>query len=436
MVAWNALPAILPQCGASIGGLETGAWTLATGLSQYTPVAPHFFVRTAAWRTLPYQVSGVHLHYDRQWLRKVRNDFAESVQLGPPLRVKRFHPNLAWQFPLLAASRWVNRLRGVQLADYAPVTSPDPRLTPHHFDAWAGFGVNADSARVAATAAEQGTPMLLFLESNADLDQKIADTTSQTPLGSTSSAQPSTPVPSQTQNAQTQNAYGEHFATQRFAIEQATVIVCQSQYQQRQLAKVFSKHGPVIRNPIAPAHWQLHSQTPRKHILWIGRYDSFHKRTPLAFEIARRCPQLAFRMIINRHDPLLETALRGNRPANVELVDYVPFSQMPLEFSQAQAFLCTGSPDHEGFPNVLLQAAAAHTPICSLADFDDFLANSGAGVCCQESIETAIACLQSGDLTRHINWSQVDDYLAQHHAIDAIARQTTNLLQELLAGPS
>jgi glycosyltransferase involved in cell wall biosynthesis len=84
-------------------------------------------------------------------------------------------------------------------------------------------------------------------------------------------------------------------------------------------------------------------------------------------------------MIVNPHDSELETQIRKAIPQNVELVDYVPFDQMPHEFAQARAFLCTGSPVHEGFPNVLLQSAASHTPICSLSDFDDFLFLAGLG---------------------------------------------------------
>lgn len=424
MVAWNALPAILPELGTSVGGLETHAWTLANGLRQFTSLRPRFFVRTSLWKSLPAEISGVQLYYDRQWLRSVRHQFSRSVQIGPPMRILHWHPNLCWQFPLLATARLFNRWRGYQHPEYTPATSPDPRLLHQDCQAWAAFGVNADSARVAATAAEQGRPLLLFLESNADLDTRIA-TADDGVIN-----EPSTSQGSQAAH----NIYGESFAVQRFALHSATTIVCQSQFQQRRLAQLFSKQGPVIRNPINPAQWRPDPGVQRTHVLWIGRYDSFHKRIPLAFEIARRCPRLNFRMIVNRHDDVLEAQLRSQCPANVELVDYVPFSEMPREFAQAQVFLCTGSPEHEGFPNVLLQAAASHTPTCSLADFDDFLTVSGAGAHCQESIEQAAAVLQSGELISQINWTQVDDYLAQYHSLPAIARQTENLLQDLMVG--
>jgi glycosyltransferase involved in cell wall biosynthesis len=424
MVAWNALPAILPELGTSVGGLETHAWTLANGLRQYTSLVPRLFVRTSLWSSLPSEISGVQLYYDRQWLRSVRNQFSRAVHIGPPLRIIHWHPNLCWQFPLLATARLINRWRGYQNPEHTPATSPDPRLLDQNCQAWAAFGVNADSARVAATAAEQGRPLVLFLESNADLDARILTAADDGVIEHTNS-QSSTAV---------HNVYGESFAVQRFALQTATTIVCQSQFQQRRLAQLFSIQGPVIRNPIDPAQWRPDPKVQRTYVLWIGRYDSFHKRIQLAFEVARQSPRLNFRMIVNRHDDTLEARLRSQRPANVELVDYVPFSEMPREFARAQAFLCTGSPDHEGFPNVLLQAAASHTPTCSLADFDDFLATSGAGVHCQDSVEQAAACLQSGELASQINWTQVDDYLAQHHSLPAIARQTNNLLSELMVG--
>ncbi len=404
MVAWHALPAILPQLGTAIGGLETGAWTLARGLSEFTSVHPIFFVRSTQL-TIPKMVDGVRLIPDRQLLANIRRQVSEAVDVGPPFRIRRFRPRLIWQLPLLAAARWSKN-------DLPAPTLPDPRLEGIAVDAWAGFGVNADSARVAATACAQRRPMFLFLESNADVDPKIA------------------------LDEESMNSYGESSHVQRFALQHASVIVCQSEFQLRQLNTGFGRDGLLLRNPIDQNQWQVHPQCERTHVLWIGRYDTFHKRPSLALEIASRLPDLRFRMIVNRHAPDVEAIVRRTAPANVELVDYVPFDQMPRQFASAQAFLCTGSPAFEGFPNVLLQSAAAHTPIVSLSDFDDFLQRSQAGRVSEESIESAVSALHNlcqKDLTP---WHHVDDYLDRYHSLRAISLQAAAEIRNVCGAPS
>jgi hypothetical protein len=404
MVAWHALPAILPRLGTAIGGLETGAWTLARGLSAFTSVRPYFFVRSTQL-SIPKMVDGVRLIPDRQLLSNIRRQVSDAVDVGPPFRIRRFRPRLLWQLPLLAAARWSKM-------DVPAPSLPDPRLTGMSLDAWAGFGVNADSARVAATAAAQRRPMILFLESNADLDPKIA------------------------LDEESMNSYGESSHVQRFALQHASVIVCQSEFQQRQLKTIFARDGLLLRNPIDQSQWQVHPQCERKHVLWIGRYDTFHKRPALALEIASRLPELRFRMIVNRHDPDVEAMVRRTATANVEIVDYVPFDQMAQQFASARAFLCTGSPAFEGFPNVLLQSAAAHTPIVSLSDFDDFLQRSQAGRTAEESIEAAVSVLHNACQNDVTPWQQVDDYLDRFHSLRAISHQAADAIRNVCGAPS
>lgn len=410
MVAWRALPAALPQLGRRVGGLETGAWTLATGLGKFTNVIPHFFVHSTT-RRVPHHLNHVRLWLDYEPLATVREDFSRAIELGPPLKVHHLRARLLWQFPLLTLAKGYALASGQKKSLSGP-TEADPRLVDHPLDAWAGFGVNADSARVVATARHLRVPSLLFLESNADLDPRIAS------------------------GEEFVNAYGESSRIQRFAIDHATSIICQSRFQQKELKKRFQREGVLLRNPIDRNDWLPSKTHTRAYILWIGRFDTFHKRLHLAVEIAKQLPQLHFRMIINPHDSDVERQFRGDMPPNVQIVDYVPFDQMPLEFSRAQAFLCTGSPAHEGFPNVLLQAAASHTPICSLSDFDDFLADSGAGIDCQESTQRAVEVLQQIDLSRslatsEIDWQRVDDYLEQRHSLRSISLETGQLLQQL-----
>lgn len=403
LVAWHALPVIDPSQGRSVGGLETGAWTLAVGLAQSARAKVLFFVSADRPVGEPI-VEGVQLipHVNR--IEAIRRQVSARVDVVPKLRVKHWNFNLLWQVPFLALSRpWRQ-----------PALTPmcvDHRLDrfASKVDIWFGFGANGDTARIAATAIAQRRPMLLFLESNADLDRQVPD--------------------------QLTNAYGESPEQQRYALQNASWVVCQSQWQVDRLQQQWGKKGVLVRNPIVIEDWQPKQEKASTGVLWIGRYDQFHKRTHLAIEIARLCPDLAFTMIINRGDPAIEKSIRAQCPPNVTIIDYVPFNRIAHYFQSARVFLSTGHWKHEGFPNVLLQAAASRTPIVSMFDFDDFLKNSGAGMSSNDSVLLASQLIKHHYLNDRTDWDQVSQYLRAHHSRETVIAKVLELVEAELSHP-
>lgn len=363
LVAWRALPAALPQVGTKVGGLETGAWELAKGLTQHAQQSVTLVVEHRRAIRIA-RINDVNLHVSVNRWKEMREDFSKCVDLAPQLRLKHFHWRLLYQFPLLLLTRPWRPPDPHSMA-------PDPRLADIPCDIWGCFGVNQDSARVVITARDQGRPSILFLESNADL----------TPVDRTNTA--------------LANEYGVLPAEIETCLTQATAVVCQSHWQMRRLAADYHRQGCLIRNPICVEHWVGPSKPVNGYVLWIGRYDNFHKRPLLALEIARLCPELPFRFIINGSSAEIESQVRRSLPANVTIDDYVPYDRMPEAFHQARLFLSTSAASHEGFPNVILQAAASATPIVSLEDFDDFIETSGAGQCARGDIATAAQLVQS-----------------------------------------
>lgn len=403
LVAWRALPAVYPEWGQAIGGLETRAWLLARGLAGTRSVEPSLFVELDRHVRVASEREGVRLRTSKNVWRRIRADVSRHLDLSDGIRLKRFTPSLLWQVPLLAITKpW-------RPDDPQPI-SVDDRLADEMPDVWCAFGVNGDSARVIATAGKQNKPAVLFLGSNADIDERLAG------------------------DEDFINKYGDRCDVCRFAIRRATKIVCQSAWQQQALLDRFGIEGVLIRNPIDVNAWQSSPEAKGRYVLWIGRHDDFHKRVPLAIEAARKCPDIPFVLVANRHDAEVEEAVRRDVPANVELRDYVPFSEMPAVFSEARVFLSTGDPAFEGFPNVLLQAAASGTPVVSLEDFDQFLSQSQAGVLA-DSVDALPAAIQAA-------WSQtgksldeaVARYLKQHHDIDSVALKTLNLLNSVALG--
>jgi glycosyltransferase involved in cell wall biosynthesis len=108
----------------------------------------------------------------------------------------------------------------------------------------------------------------------------------------------------------------------------------------------------------------------------------------LAIQIARLCPKLSFRLVLNRRDTRVYDDLTKNLPGNVCVTDYVPYRQVDELFRSTRCLLNTS--DAEGFPNTYLQAASHGIPIVSLrVDPDGILTRHGCGRVVNGSVDAA-----------------------------------------------
>ena len=167
--------------------------------------------------------------------------------------------------------------------------------------------------------------------------------------------------------------YGDRAEVCYWLIRQADAIVVQTEAQQRMLQKRFDRESTVIANPIDVGWWSDRgtgaadavSGEQDRYVLWVGRAESVHKRPRLLIDLARRCPEIPFLMILNPKDQAVEDQIRRDAPQNVRIVSSVPYDEMPRVMSRAALLVNTSS--MEGFPNVFLQAAACNVPGCVAA---------------------------------------------------------------------
>jgi len=411
ILGWNALPLFVPGANpaSGFGGMETSIAALARSLALRDDLDVTLLVRadhakpvreSEGTRVWPTHVDELKLdvHVDR--FRVMRNRVSDCIDIRDR-KWRRWDWNLAWQIPVLVLTR------PFRSRDPSP-ESMDRRMGHHDVDVWVCFGDGLESYRAIRTARQLKTPVVLWLQSNAGL----TETTLRTPHHV--------------------NQVGESAWHQHQCMHLADAVVCQTQWQRDRVVQNFDRPAHLIANGIDLADWQLgRKKSDSAEVLWIGRADDFHKRPLRMLEVVRRCPELSFRMILNPFDDAIEANVRSQCPPNVRLLDRVAFDEMPEQFSNACVFASTGNPDSEGFPNVLLQAAATHTPIVSLVDFDGFLSRSGAGVGCQESVEMMASQIQSHATAPKVNWSDVDAYMQQHHAPEVLLERFVELLSRL-----
>jgi len=394
LVALNAYPAIDPQAEGPIGGIETRAWMFARGLAARDDMDVSFVVRHHRTPRLA-NAEGVRLIplIDRlyRWREGVRMCVGKQPTF-PWLALHQWQLSLLWRLPVVAAERLLRGRPG-------DPWQPDARLVGVSADVLCTFGVQSHSATVIASAHAAGRPTVLVLGSDGDLDEHYGpESTFVSP-------------------------YGDRGNDCWRILQEADLIVAQTPEQQRVLRERFGRESTVIANPIDVAEWDARRNQPlesdntaglERYVLWVGRADAVHKRPQLCIELAQICPDVTFLLIMNPRDAELEHRLRRERPANVRIISWVPFPQMPSVFGHAAALVNTSL--LEGFANTFLQAALSEVPIASLEVGAPFLGAIGCG------------CSADGDLSRLAEylrrvWGNGEDPAALNRARDFVVQR-------------
>ena len=113
-----------------------------------------------------------------------------------------------------------------------------------------------------------------------------------------------------------------------YAVRHADQIVAQTTSQCQGLQQYFQRNGTLIRNPIDTRLTDDALLQYRSHVLWVGRADNDSKRADVCFELARRCPEVPFRVVMNGGDPHLLEQLLTTKPDNVQVDTFVPLHEV------------------------------------------------------------------------------------------------------------
>jgi hypothetical protein len=358
----NAYPVLDPSVAAPFGGIETRSVLFARGLARRPDYEVSFLVNDHGQPDVQ-RIDGITVYADpvdrqferrRQALRDACRLHANGVReclprtdRFPGFRVARVRPRLAWD--LVAVMGYMLRCRFFSprppRAWSLERPSPLAVFREMRADVCLGFGTSWVTAAMVHSCRHYGSRSVLFLAADTNVSADY--------------------VPGSRQC----DAEGELADHCHYALTRADCLLVQTARQQRLLKERFGRDSRLIRNPIVlDDDGRTDDPDPprRDYALWIGRSDTHHKRPALCLELARRCPEIRFLMILNRRYPEVFEDIVSRRPSNVEIVERVPHREMGRYFRGARAFVSTSSAGAEGFPNTFLQAGKYGVPVVSL----------------------------------------------------------------------
>ncbi len=229
-------------------------------------------------------------------------------------------------------------------------------------------------------------------------------------------------------------------AAYRRALARARRIVVQSA-QQLGLARAAIRDPdrivmiPSFTQPAEPA---AGGEAPGAFV-WIGRMVDY--KQPLAFlNLARALPEMRFVMVAKRStrtSVAYEEEITGeaDRLPNLEFMTFQPRERVLELIDRAVAVV--GTSQHEGMPNVFLEAWARAVPVLTLHfDPDGRIAAEGIGVSAESDRERFVAAakrLWDDRAYRDELGANGRAYVQRTHGLDAVGARWIALLRDVLA---
>lgn len=398
-IAPLARPLIEPTFQCDFGGAEVRALNFARGLARRRDFKVDFVLRSYQNED-PRQIGELTAHFEKA--------------TAPIARVRdlpRDHTFL-WKLAEIQFRKLQRKVEKKRQPDEPEEPKTLPFFSDLPADVLCVMGVHHYAANVVQSGRASGKRSVLFLASETDLDERY--------------------------NEDSVNDYRQKSHMCRFALQNADLIVAQTERQQSLLAERFARDSTVIGNPIDLSLDNKSEEPPIQgdYILWVGRADTFSKRADKFFEIARRCSDVQFVGVMNRRDRGTFEKLMASVPSNVRIVEHVPFSQVENYFAHADALLNTS--DAEGFPNAFLQAGKYGVPILSLTvDPNKMLSRHECGLLGTGDIATMARLLQQmWDQRKHtyrdLYSKNVSRYVEEHHSLDDRLDELQAVLERLL----
>jgi glycosyltransferase involved in cell wall biosynthesis len=396
-VCLHAYPLFRPSVGESFGGTEVRAWLFARGLGRLGTHRLSFLVFDHG------QPASEQFDEVTVLAHPCYRIASGSVLPGGSARSPLFRRAIARARAQLGRAFGSTRVAGSAV--------PRERVRCYErirADIYCVFGVSNLAAEVAVHCQRTGRKMLLIAGSDEDFSETYRH-------GSVE-----------------KNPYGSIAGLCRFAIESAHAIVTQTDAQARLARNRFGRNAVTIRNPVVLDGPPTASSPDDRVALWIGKSDDV-KRPEVLVRLAVAAPSIRFLAVMNRSDPTIFDAVREAAPANLEIIERLPFADTERLFARAFALINTSR--FEGFPNAFLQAGKFGVPVLSLeVDPDSMISTHGCGIVASGDVAAlarSVVRLQKDRSLAEQLGRNLRAYVETHHRLEERARQLDELLTRL-----
>lgn len=224
----------------------------------------------------------------------------------------------------------------------------------------------------------------------------------------------------------------------RLGLRLANRIIVQTLTQQQMMEDGFGYESTVIPMP-CPQPDRRMPATPafetRRTILWVGRIVEV-KRLDRLIELARLCPELRFLVIGPRSetDPhVREFVPIAQTVPNITLCGPAGREQLEDLYRTAGVLCCTS--EHEGFPNVFLEAWSHGLPVVSTWDPDAVIARHGLGAVAADvpALAAAIRALLASEAQWTHASAKAQHYFEQNHEVGRVMPRFERVLADAAA---
>lgn len=226
--------------------------------------------------------------------------------------------------------------------------------------------------------------------------------------------------------------FGVETALYRYGIKRASLIISQTQTQQRNFESAFGLKSSVI--PMAVGSLNDPDVERRANsVLWVGRLTP-EKRFEWLLEAARRCPEIEFHIAGTPNQPsgyAAEVLSAAARIPNVRAHGRMSRAELNKLFQSCGLLCCTSG--LEGFPTTFLEAWSCGLPIVTTFDPDGIVAREGLGRVVT-TVDELVAQLRGLPKTGAYSPMSVAarDYFSRNYSVETISRRFQTAFDELL----
>jgi glycosyltransferase involved in cell wall biosynthesis len=275
---------------------------------------------------------------------------------------------------------------------------------------YCSFGASDYTGKLARWCHTNGRPLVLFSGSEMDFSSDYRP------------------------GADGRNVCNSRFSDCYDAVMRAHTIVVQTRTQAQLLEQRFGRRAVIIANPIDLQPSAGRSQT-RRSFVWIGKSDAV-KRPELVVDLARLCPQVSFRMVLNRVDGSIFDGVTKASPPNLQIIEQASRQEISELLGDSLALINTSR--FEGFPNTFLEAGKQGVPVLSLCvDPDDVIRHHAAGFVADGNLERlgdAIRRFHADPQAARSAGENLRAYVHKHHSLPERLVEVDQLLRRIYAG--